>query len=128
MDERDILVFADENGQEIQMEILDYFEYDGELYAMLIEAEEYEHEHEHEHQQEHDEESNIYIMKVIVKKDENMEEFEEFVPVEEDKMDELIEVIQNMYDEDGEYDDDGLYDDDSEDPGDGEQRSQELSH
>ena len=37
------------NGQEIQMEILDYFEYDGELYAMLIEAEEYEHEHEHEH-------------------------------------------------------------------------------
>ena len=43
-------------------------------------------------------------------------------------MDELIEVIQNMYDEDGEYDDDGLYDDDSEDPGDGEQRSQELSH
>ena len=40
MDERDILVFTDEEGQEIQMEILDYFEYDDQLYAMLIEAEE----------------------------------------------------------------------------------------
>jgi hypothetical protein len=31
MDERDILVFTDEDGQEIQMEILDYFEYDGSI-------------------------------------------------------------------------------------------------
>jgi hypothetical protein len=36
-------------------------------------------------------------MKVIVEGD-----TEKFVPVEDDIMDELIEVIQEMYDEDGE--------------------------
>jgi len=49
MDERDILVFTDEDGQEIQMEILDYFEFEDQLYAMLIEAEEDEHDHGREH-------------------------------------------------------------------------------
>jgi ABC-type Zn2+ transport system substrate-binding protein/surface adhesin len=97
MDERDILVFTDEDGQEIQMEILDYFEFEDQLYAMLIEAEEDEHDHGHEHDHDHDceHETDVYIMKVIVEGD-----TEKFVPVEDDIMDELIEVIQEMYDED----------------------------
>ena len=87
MEERDILVFTDEEGQEIQMEILDYFEYDDELYAMLIEADEYEHDHEHDDECDHEEESSIYIMRVIVDGD-----TEEFVPVDEDKM-RMVEAI-----------------------------------
>jgi ABC-type Zn2+ transport system substrate-binding protein/surface adhesin len=96
MDERDILVFTDEEGQEIQMEILDYFEYDDQLYAMLIEAEENHHGHDHEcdHDHDHEEETDVYIMKVIVEDD-----TEKFVPVEEEVMDELIEAIQAMYEE-----------------------------
>src|SRR5690554_5399498 len=109
MKERDILVFTDNDGQEINMEILDYFEYDEEEYAMLVEVEEHEHDDECDHEHEEDEEKNIYIMKVIVDGD-----TEEFVPVEEEKMDELIEAIQELYDEDMEYDDEDLEDVDKE--------------
>ena len=44
---RDILVFTDEEGQEIQMEILDYLNMTTN-YTMLIEAEENHHGHDHE--------------------------------------------------------------------------------
>src|SRR5690554_150894 len=107
MEERDILVFTDEDGQEIQMEVLDYFEFNDQLYAMLIEAEEenHGHDHEHDHDHDHDEETDVYIMKVVVEGD-----TEQFIPVEEDVMDDLIEAIQEMYDED--FDDD--FEEDSE--------------
>jgi len=117
MEDREVLVFTDSEGQELELEILDYFEYDGEEYVMLIEADEEEHDHEHhDHDHDHgddcccDEEKNIYIMKVVVDG-----ETEDFIPVEDEKMDELIEAIQAMYDED--YDDedyDDFEDDDEE--------------
>lgn len=94
MEERDILVFTDEEGQEIQMEILDYFEFDDQLYAMLIEEGNHGHDQEHDHDHDHEEETDVYIMKVIVEDD-----TEKFVPVEEEVMDELIEAIQAMYEE-----------------------------
>lgn len=96
--ERDILVFEDDSGQEVQMEILDYFEYEGEEYALLVDVAEMEHDHDHDH--DHDGsccdhgETNIYIMKVVVNGD-----VEEFVPVDEDKMDDLVEAIQALYEE-----------------------------
>jgi len=96
-EERDILIFTDENGEEVEMEVVDYFTHDGQEYALLVEAGDDEAEacccecdcgdHEHE----------LYIMKVIVNGDE-----EEFVPVEEEKMDELIQVIERLYNEDEE--------------------------
>jgi hypothetical protein len=112
MEEREILVFADEDNQEIQMEILDYFEYDGQEYALLVEAEEdddhvHDHECSHEHDHDEDDEKSIFIMKVIVDG-----ETEEFVPVEDEKMDELVEVLQEMLNEDmGDGDDDDEDDD-----------------
>ena len=92
MRDRDILVFTDGEGNEIQMEILDYFEYDGEEYALLVEVTEHDHDHDDGHDHEHDEETDVYIMKVITDGD-----TEEFVPVEEEKMDELIEAIEELY-------------------------------
>jgi hypothetical protein len=92
------------------MEILDYFEYDGQEYALLVEAEEdddhvHDHECSHEHDHDEDDEKSIFIMKVIVDG-----ETEEFVPVEDEKMDELVEVLQEMLNEDmGDGDD---YDED----------------
>ena len=123
MEERDILVFNDEEGQEIQLEILDYFEHDDEEYVMLAtidddedEDEDYEdedydethddeHDHDHDCDHEHDhdcddchcgsKEKDIYLMKVVIDGDE-----EKYVPVDEDKMDELIETINDLYNDD----------------------------
>ncbi len=109
MEERDILVFSDEDGQEIQLEILDYFEYDDEEYVMLAEAdvdedEDEDHDHEHDHDCDscscHGEEKNIYLMKVVMEGDE-----EQYVPVDEDIMDELIDAIEDLYDDDEDEDD-----------------------
>jgi len=95
-DERDLLVFTDEDGNEIEMEVIDYFEYEGEEYAMLTEA----------CYDDHDDEcgcgcgcdeQEIFIMKVVVDGD-----AEDFVPVPEEKMEELIQYIQDIYDEEGE--------------------------
>ena len=49
-------------------------------------------------------------MKVVVDGD-----TEEFIPVEEDKMDELIEAIQSMYEEEDDEDDDDDDEDEDED-------------
>lgn len=106
-DERDILVFTDDDGQEIEMEVIDYFEFEGEEYAMLVEADDMEHDHDHEHGEDccHGEEKDIYIMKVIVDGD-----TEEFIPVEDSKMDDIIAYIQDMCDEE-EYDEEDFEDD-----------------
>ena len=39
-DERDLVVFEDDAGNEITMEVLDYFFYEGNEYALLTEASE----------------------------------------------------------------------------------------
>ena len=36
--EKDLVLFADEDGTEYTMEIIDYFEYDNEEFAMLVEV------------------------------------------------------------------------------------------
>ena len=38
--EQDLVVFEDDNGNEITMEVLDYFFYEGNEYALLTEASE----------------------------------------------------------------------------------------
>jgi len=99
MDERDLLVFTDEDGNEIEMEVIDYFEYKGQEYALLAEA--CDDSHDDECGCDCDcEVQDIYIMKVIVDGDS-----EEFVPVPEDMMDELIEAIEDLYDDEDEEED-----------------------
>ncbi len=94
-EERDLLVFTDDSGQEIEMEVVDYFTYEDEEFALLTEANDPEPGNM-------DEERDVYIMKVV-----GDSENEEFLPVEEDKMDELIDALQDMYDgEEDEEDED----------------------
>ena len=93
--ERDLLVFTDDSGQEIEMEVVDYFTYGDEEFALLTDANDPEPENI-------DEERDVYIMKVV-----GDGENEEFLPVEEDRMDELIDALQNMYDEEEEDGEDG---------------------
>ena len=93
--ERDLLVFTDDSGQEIEMEVVDYFTYGDEEFALLTDANDPEPENT-------DGERDVYIMKVV-----GDGENEEFLPVEEDRMDELIDALQNMYDEEEEDGEDG---------------------
>ncbi|MDR3085475.1 MAG: DUF1292 domain-containing protein [Christensenellaceae bacterium] len=113
-DERDIVVFTDEEGNDLELEVLDYIFYNGEEYAVLAAVEEEEHEHhhhdhdhaahEHDHAHEHghhhhdhahdEEEQELYLMKVVQLED----DMEEFVPIEDDAlMDALIEIVQNNF-------------------------------
>ncbi|HIU34849.1 MAG TPA: DUF1292 domain-containing protein [Candidatus Pullichristensenella excrementigallinarum] len=102
--ELDLVVFEDDAGNEITMEVLDYFFYEGNEYALLAEAEEDCGEEECDCC---DHERDAYIMRVVPVGDDQ----EEFVPVEEELADKLIEIVQNeLFDED----DDEAYEEDEE--------------
>ena len=103
-EEADIVEFSDEEGNTLQLEVLDYFFYNGDEYAVLggldedgcdecdddaCDADECDHDHEH----------NLYIMKVVTSTAESGEEMEEFIPVDEELMSQLIEVVQTRFSE-----------------------------
>jgi len=110
-EELDLVTFADEDGNEITMEVLDYFFYEGQEYALLAEAEECDcEEHEcHEGGCECgcgcDDQREAFIMKVVpVGEDE-----EEFIPVDDEELAaKLIEVVETQLfgDEDDEEEED----------------------
>lgn len=112
--EQDLIVIVDDEGNEITMEVLDYFFYEGQEYAVMVEYNEDEqHDHDHEHcdgcgaeQQE------AYIMRVEPVGDDE----EEFVPVDEALLDKLIDFVQNE-----------LYADDDEDEEDEEDEEEEKT-
>lgn len=83
-EERDIVVFSDEDGNEIEMEVLDYFDFEGQEYAMLVDV--------IPEEDEQPEEMDVYLMKVVVSGD-----MEEFLPADEDKMDELTKYAEKIF-------------------------------
>jgi uncharacterized protein YrzB (UPF0473 family) len=88
----DIVVFEDENGNEVEFEVQFTFEHKGETYAVLTEA---------TNEEPVDEEApDMFILKVVT----NGEE-EEFIAVDENMMDELIEVVEKIFEEEMEDDD-----------------------
>jgi len=84
-DELDLVTFSDEEGNEFQMEVWDYFEHEGQEYAILFDL---------ESEQDDDAETEVYIMKVTVEGEDEI-----FLPADEDKMDELTEIVEKMLDE-----------------------------
>ncbi len=38
-EERDLVVFSDDEGNEFELEIVDYFDYEGQEYAVLVDPE-----------------------------------------------------------------------------------------
>lgn len=84
-EERDIVVFSDEDGNEIEMEVLDYFDYEGQEYAMLIDA-------TPENEEEQQDTLDVYLMKVVVSDD-----MEEFLPADEEKMEELTKYAEKIF-------------------------------
>lgn len=97
MEERDIVVFIDEDDNEIEMEVLDYFYYNGEEFAVLTEqicecpeGEECSCEP-----------AEIMFAKVVPV--DGDEENVEFQPVEDEELaDKLFEIINSEIEDDAE--------------------------
>ncbi len=85
-EERDVVVFSDDEGNEFELEIVDYFDYEEQEYAVLIDPETAGDEAEQD--------TEVYIMKIV----ENGE-YEEFLPADEDKMDALTEIVEKRFEE-----------------------------
>ena len=86
MEERDFVTFTDDDGQEFELDIVDYFEYEGDEYAVLMDLSEEACECEDEEcEAAHD----VYIMKIVVEGDE-----ENFVPADEDKFEALSAIVE----------------------------------
>ena len=94
MDE-DLIVFEDEEGNEITFVIEDYFFYNGDEYAILT-------EYDTENDNVRSEEGSI-VCRIVPAEGENGEEDEEFVPVEDEEFAEkLIEIANAQLAEDEE--------------------------
>ena len=97
-DERDLVVFEDDAGNELTMEVLDYFFYEGNEYALLTEASEACEGCEDGECEGCESLGETYVMQIVpVGEDE-----EEFVPVDDDLMEQLIHVVETAFDEDDE--------------------------
>lgn len=86
-EERDSIVFEDEDGNEIELDILDYFFYEEQEYAILMDLSGVPDEDEGS---EEAEPQDIYIMKVVANGD-----MEEFLPVDDELMDKLSEIAES---------------------------------
>ena len=96
-EERDLVVFEDDAGNELTMEVLDYLAYEGKEYALLTEYVEDEDDDGDE-----DEPVEVFIMEVRPVG----EDQEEFVPVDEDLAEKLIKIFESNDFEDEVFDDD----------------------
>lgn len=83
-DDRDIVVFSDDEGNEFELEVVDYFDYEEQEYAVLVDPTTCECDDE-----DCECETEVYIMKVVVTDD-----MEEFLPADDDKMDALSAIVE----------------------------------
>ena len=97
--ELDLVVFEDDDGNELTMEVLDYLFYEGKEYALLTEY--------NEDGYDEDEALEAFVMEVRPLEDDD--ENEEFVPVDEALAARLMEIFENSgFDDamDDDFDDD----------------------
>ena len=88
----DIIELEGDDGEDIRLCVERYFFYNGDEYVLLSDACDVEDE----------DEISRYVMKVQPMEGEGNEDMEEFVPVDEDLMDQLVEVAEATFDVDGE--------------------------
>ena len=102
-EERDIVVFTDDEGNDFELEVMDYFFYNGQEYAVLSDANaECDCDCEDEdcdccEDEDCDccEDQEVYIMKIVQMED----DMEEFIPVEDESlMEKLIAIVQRRFD------------------------------
>ena len=91
----DIIELEGDDGEDIRLCVERYFFYNGDEYVLLSDACDVEDE----------DEISRYVMKVQPMEGEGNEDMEEFVPVDEDLMDQLVEVAEATFDVDDEDED-----------------------
>lgn len=108
---RDLIEGIDEDGNNVLLEVVRYFFYNGEEYVVLGDAHESDCDCECEHcegcaaEDEDEDAVNLYIMKVV-ETEEDGEEMETFEPVEDEALlEKLIDVVQADFEADEEFDD-----------------------
>jgi hypothetical protein len=106
-DDLDLVVFEDDEGNELTMEVLDYFFYEGQEYALLAEVQENCDACE-DGCEECEAEREVVVMKVVPVGDDE----EEFVPVDDELSAKLLEMFEGgLFDEDEEFDEENEEDD-----------------
>ncbi len=111
-EERDLVEFVDDQGNTITLEVLDYFFYEGQEYALLAETDGAECEECDDGSCAACENTEVYVMRV----DQVGEDEESFSDIEDDALvEKLIDFVQNeLYadedDEDDFFDEDGFED------------------
>ena len=86
-EEWDIIELEGDDGETIRLCVERYFFYNGDEYVLLSDACDVEDEAE----------VSRYVMKVQPMEGAGNEDMEEFVPVDEDLMDQLIEVVETTF-------------------------------
>lgn len=90
-EERDVVVFSDDEGNEFELDVIDYFEHEGQEYAVLMDLSETpEKECDHEDCDCDCGEQDVYIMKVVVNGD-----MEEFLPADDELLDTLADIVES---------------------------------
>ena len=97
-EERDFVTFVDDDGNEFELDVIDYFDYQGNEYAILVDAND---NCECAEDEECDRETSVYIMKIVVNEEDDTEEF---VPPADEDMENLIEIVSTILEEDCECD------------------------
>ena len=94
----DLLEITDDEGNTITVQVMDYFYYNGEEYAILA-----NNVPDEENTAEVPDEIDCFVARVNVFTDENGDEMEEFVPVEDAALEsKLIEIASSRMNEDEE--------------------------
>ena len=98
LQERDVVEFSDDDGNTMMLEVMDYFYYNGQEFAIFCNAEENPSDDDPD-------DDPVYIMQVNTFEDENGEEMEEFVPPEEALMEKLIQIVRTRFTDEEDEDD-----------------------
>lgn len=93
--ELDLVVFEDDNGNELTMEVIDYLFYEGKEYALLVEYEENEECNDCERDCCDGCASQKDAVIMEVRPMDGDEEMEEFVAVDDKLAEKLIDIFQN---------------------------------
>ena len=92
-EELELYVFSDEDGNDVNVQVLDYFYYNGDEYAVMTELAEGQ---EPWTEAGGDEEApEIFFMEVKEVDEENVE----FVPVDDDLSDKLFEIVNSEFED-----------------------------
>ena len=82
-EERDLVTFSDDEGNEFELEVIDYFDHEDQEYAVLVDPQ------QADQAEEDASELEVYIMKIVVDG-----EYEEFLPADDDKLDVLSAIVE----------------------------------